>query len=239
LSLLGARGVEWVQIDEPILGIDLPPAWTQSFERAYHVLQRARAKLLLTTYFSPLENHINLVSRLPIAGLHVDAVRGRDELRTLIDWLPADIELSLGIVDGRNIWRTDIDAALSLLKMAGERHRGALWIAPSCSLLHVPFSLARDTAVDPELRGWLAGATEKLDEVALLKRVFLEGEPLNDEQFDAARKATAQRRQSARVHNVAVNQRIEALPATIDKRASLFALRQSAQRERFKLPPFP
>ena len=239
LSLLGARGVEWVQIDEPILGIDLPPAWTQSFERAYHVLQRARAKLLLTTYFSPLENHINLVSRLPIAGLHVDAVRGRDELRTLIDWLPADIELSLGIVDGRNIWRTDIDAALSLLKMAGERHRGALWIAPSCSLLHVPFSLARDTAVDPELRGWLAGATEKLDEVALLKRVFLEGEPLNDEQFDAARKAIAQRRQSARVHNVAVNQRIEALPATIDKRASLFALRQSAQRERFKLPPFP
>lgn len=239
LTLLAARGVEWVQIDEPILGIDLPPAWVHAFEHAYRALQNARIKLMLTTYFSPLENHLDLVCRLPIAGLHIDAIRARGELRAVLDWLPADLELSIGIIDGRNIWRTDVDHALTLLRTAQERRRGKLWIAPSCSLLHVPLTLANDAALDPELRSWLAGATEKLDELALLKRALVESESATETELNTVRAALQSRRDSTRIHNDKVGQRLASLPADIDRRGATFTVRQLLQSARFMLPQFP
>ncbi len=239
IALLGARGIDWVQIDEPILGLDLPPAWVRACERAYHSLQRARVKLLLTTYFSPLENHLGMVCKLPVAGLHIDAIRAGSELRAVLDWIPLDMDLSIGILDGRNIWRTDIDKTLAMLRLAQERHRGNLWIAPSCSLLHVPFSLADDATIDPQVRPWLAGASEKLSELALLKRVLNEGEHAAQGELDIARTALADRQQSTKIRNPTIALRLAALPDHIDRRARPFAERQSIQRERFKLPTFP
>ena len=156
LTRLRGAGVEWVQLDEPILGLDLPGAWSLAFERAYHALNGAQVKLMVATYFSPLEDHLSLAAKLPVAALHVDAVRAGHELQAVLDWLPAHRELSIGLVDGRNIWRTDLDQALAQLRDAVDKRSGPLWIAPSCSLLHVPLTLAHDASLDAELRSWLA-----------------------------------------------------------------------------------
>ncbi len=254
LALLKARGVEWVQIDEPILGLDLPMPWRRAFERAYHSLQGhslqgARVRLMLATYFSSLEENIATVCKLPIDALHVDTVRTPHELRVILDWMPVDMELSVGVVDGRNIWRTDLDVALERLRFARDRHGGQLWIAPSCSLLHVPLSLSGDTGIDPDVRGWLAGAVEKLDELALLKRAWNynegnhnernHGETAVADELEAARAAIASRRASARITDPAVAQRLAALPADVDQRGRPFFERQPLQRERFQLPPLP
>ncbi|MEF3193654.1 MAG: 5-methyltetrahydropteroyltriglutamate--homocysteine S-methyltransferase, partial [Halothiobacillaceae bacterium] len=112
LARLKALGVAWVQMDEPILGLDLPASWRQGFEKAYALLGSERPKLLLTTYFSRLEDNLRLACQLPVDGLHVDAVRAPEELARVADWLPAHKVLSVGIIDGRNIWRADLDAAL-------------------------------------------------------------------------------------------------------------------------------
>ncbi|SFU46190.1 5-methyltetrahydropteroyltriglutamate--homocysteine S-methyltransferase [Pseudoduganella namucuonensis] len=169
LDRLKALGVGWVQMDEPILGLDLPPAWRGAFETGYWQLNQVGVPLLLATYFSPLEENVSLACRLPVAGLHVDGVRAAHELTSVTDWLPAHKVLSVGIVDGRNIWRTDLDAALAQLLPIFAKRDGKLWLSTSCSLLHVPFSLAGEHALDPEVKSWLAFAAEKLDELALLK----------------------------------------------------------------------
>jgi 5-methyltetrahydropteroyltriglutamate--homocysteine methyltransferase len=239
LSRLGAAGVGWVQIDEPILGLDLPGHWTLAFERAYHALNAARVPLLLATYFSPLEDHLSLACKLPVAGLHVDGVRAAHEVAAVLDWLPAHRELSIGIVDGRNVWRTDLDRALAVLRPALARRNGRLWLAPSCSLLHVPLSLSDDAALDPELRSWLAGAREKLDELQVLRRALAEGEAAVRGELFAARAAVAARTASPRVRSPAVAQRLAALPAGSDRRHSPFPARQALQRARLALPAFP
>jgi len=239
LTRLGAAGVQWVQIDEPILGLDLPPEWTAAFEPAYRRLQAADVSLLLATYFSPLQEHLELACRLPVAGLHVDAVRAANELHAVIEQLPLERELSIGIIDGRNIWRTDLDHALEVLQAALAKRQGRLWIAPSCSLLHVPLQLGDDAALDAELRSWLAGASEKLAEIAVLRRTLTEGPSAVRSELFAARAAVAARASSPRVKNPAVAARAAALPANADRRASPFAERQAVQQARLQLPPFP
>jgi 5-methyltetrahydropteroyltriglutamate--homocysteine methyltransferase len=239
LVALRAAGVEWVQLDEPILGLDLPGAWSLAFERAYHALNGARVPLMLATYFSPLEDHLSLACKLPVAALHVDAVRAEHELQAVLDWLPSHRALSIGIVDGRNVWRSDLDRALGRLRDAAQRRAGELWIAPSCSLLHVPFTLAHDAALDPELRSWLAGAEEKLGELRTLRRALVEGEAAVRGELFAARAALAARAASPRVWQPEVAARVDALPADADRRRSPFAARQPLQRARLGLPAFP
>ncbi|MDM0113908.1 5-methyltetrahydropteroyltriglutamate--homocysteine S-methyltransferase [Variovorax sp. J22R133] len=239
LARLKSLGVEWVQIDEPILGLDLPDVWRNAFERSYWQLARSAPKLLLATYFSPLAENLRLACQLPVAGLHVDAVRAPEELTGVADWLPAHKVLSVGIVDGRNIWRIDPDLALQRLQPVADKHKGELWIAPSCSLLHVPFSLAAETKLDPEIKSWLAFAVEKLDELRVL-RAALDGEETSVEaELLAARKAATARRNSPRVHRADVALRLARTVASDDKRASSFAQRQAEQRVRFSLPPLP
>jgi 5-methyltetrahydropteroyltriglutamate--homocysteine methyltransferase len=243
LDRLKQQGVSWVQIDEPILGLDLPPAWRNAFENSYWQLNQVGVPLLLATYFSPLEENVSLACRLPVAGLHVDGVRAAHELTSVADWLPSHKVLSVGIVDGRNIWRTDLDHALAQLAPIVAKRGGKLWLSTSCSLLHVPFSLANEQALDPEIRRWLAFAAEKLDELQVLKAA-LGG--YNADAADAlaasladARAACASRRASARVHKPAVAERVQGLAPGADLRASPFPVRQALQRARFQLPSFP
>lgn len=169
LDRLKQQGVAWVQVDEPILGLALPNAWRNAFERSYWQLNQVGVNILLATYFSPLQENLSLACRLPVAGLHVDGIRAPHELISIADWLPVHKVLSIGIVDGRNIWRTDLDAAIEVLQPLLEKRRGKLWLAASCSLLHTPFSLAQETDLVPEITSWLAFATEKLAELAILK----------------------------------------------------------------------
>ena len=235
LAQLKQAGAAWVQVDEPILGLDLPPAWRNAFEACYWQLSQSGAQLMLATYFSPLEENLSLACKLPVAGLHVDGVRARQELVSVCDWLPVPKVLSVGIVDGRNIWRTDLDQAASVLAPLLARRGGQLWLAPSCSLLHVPYSLADEDQLDAELRSWMAFATEKLGELGQLKAA-LNGDPAA---LDASRAAIASRARSSRVHSDQVAQALAALRPDADQRRSPFAQRQLLQRARLGLPDFP
>ena len=239
LTRLAARGVTWVQLDEPILGLDLPPAWQAALRQAYTRLARNGQHLLLATYFSPLADNLTLACELPAAGLHVDAVRAPGELLEVARRLPLERELSVGIVDGRNIWRSDLDAALATLRQVRELRGGRLWVAASCSLLHVPFSLRHDQALDTELRSWLAGAIEKLDELRVLKRALWNDEGDVAHALAESRAARATRLGSPRVRNGSVAARVAALPADADRRRAPFPARQAAQRRRLRLPAFP
>ena len=165
LDTLAAHGVQWVQIDEPILVTELDADWRHAFTTAYHQLKSCRVKLLLATYFGQLQDNAYLAANLPVAGLHVDAVSDPDGVLPLLGLLPAHKVLSLGVVNGRNVWKTDLNATLDWLEPLAARLGERLWLAPSCSLLHVPVDLAQEQRLDAELKSWLAFALQKLDEL--------------------------------------------------------------------------
>lgn len=239
LLKLKSLGVEWVQIDEPILCLDLPAVWKAAFEPAYNRLNAVGIKLLLATYFGELKDNLVLACNLPVAGLHIDAVRAPQQISSVIDRLPHYKILSLGVIDGRNIWRADLDLTLAQVEEARTRLGERLWIAPSCSLQHVPVDLSSETEIDAELHSWLAFAVQKLDELAALKTALDQGVVSAEPAFTASRIAATARLNSPRVHNPDVATRIAALPANADQRRSPFKIRQALQRSRFRLPLFP
>ena len=239
LTKLKTMGVEWVQIDEPILCLDLDPAWKAAFEPSYQRLNSVGIKLLLATYFGGLEDNLALTCNLPVAGLHVDIVRAPQQLHSVIDQLGEHKVLSLGLIDGRNIWRADLDQSLALVESVRAKLGKRLWLAPSCSLQHVPVDLTNETRMDPEIRSWLAFAVQKLDELGALKTALDSGVDAAAEAFTAARNAATTRRNSPRVHNPAIAARIANLPGDADQRHSPFKIRQAVQRKRFNLPAFP
>lgn len=238
LKKLSALGVEWVQIDEPALVLDLPKTWVAAYPKAYEALSSAGPKLLLTTYFESLGANLELACRLPTAGLHVDLVRGASQLPQVLKALPADKLLSLGVVDGRNIWRADLDAALKVLAEAKGR-KGGIAVASSCSLLHVPVDLMREQRLDGEIRSWLAFATQKMTEVGLLKRGLDEGESAIAQALAESRKVAQDRASSKRIHSAAVKARVAAVRPADASRKQAFGQRRAAQRAHLKLPLFP
>jgi len=239
LARLAAQGVQWVQIDEPVLALDLPEAWVQALGRVYQRLSAARPKLLLATYFGTVADKLAQVLALPVAGLHVDLVRAPEQLQTVVDGLRPDQVLSAGVIDGRNIWRTDLDAVLARLQPVAATLGDRLWLAPSCSLLHVPVDLDNEPELDDELKGWLSFARQKLAELRLLGSA-LDG-TLSAQQgqaLDAQRSAVAGRRTSQRIHLSAVAERMAGQAGLVRDRAP-FAERISAQQARLDLPAFP
>ncbi|GLK61281.1 5-methyltetrahydropteroyltriglutamate--homocysteine methyltransferase [Azotobacter vinelandii] len=240
LGRLAALGVEWVQIDEPILVLDLPQAWKSAFERAYHLLQQTPPKKLLATYFGALEDNLGLAANLPVDGLHIDLVRAPQQLAGVLDRLPSYKVLSLGMVDGRNIWRCDLEQALRLLRLAAERFGQRLWVAPSCSLLHCPMDLAREDGLDEELKSWLAFAVQKCTEVAILaKAVETPGAPAVQAALVESRSARETRRGSPRIHKPAVQARLHGIGEDDWRRPTAFAGRIVRQHAQLGLPPFP
>ncbi|EME01221.1 MULTISPECIES: 5-methyltetrahydropteroyltriglutamate--homocysteine S-methyltransferase [Stutzerimonas stutzeri subgroup] len=240
LDRLAAQGVEWVQIDEPILALDLPQDWKNAFERAYNLLQRAPLKKLVATYFGGLEDNLSLAAALPVDGLHIDLVRAPEQYPLILDWLPTYKVLSLGLVNGRNVWRCDLEKALELARHAAERLGDRLWLAPSCSLLHSPVDLEREDRLDHELKGWLAFAVQKCAEVATLARAI--NEPTNDDvalELAHSRAVQAARQHSPRIHKPQVQARLSAIQPQDSQRTSVFAARIEQQRARLDLPPFP
>ena len=239
LARLKDRGLDWVQIDEPILVIDLPIPWRQAFESAYSRLLANRPKLLLTTYFGPLGDNLHLACRLPVDGLHVDLVRGPEQLDQVVDWLPSTKVLSVGVIDGRNIWRADLSAILDRLEPLHARLADRLWLAPSCSLLHVPVDLEKERDLDPEIRPWMAFATQKIAEVCLLKQALELGRDAVSPALYASDAAAAARRGSPRLQRPDVRERARTVDAAMTRRHSPYAERAKAQRARFDLPLYP
>jgi len=240
LGRLAAQGVEWVQIDEPILTLDLPQAWKSAFERAYHILQYSPLKKLVATYFSGLQDNLGLAVGLPVQGLHIDAVRAPDQLGQVLDRLPTYKILSVGLVNGRNVWRCELEQALAQLQPAQERFGDNLWVSSSCSLLHSPVDVEREDKLDPELKSWLAFAVQKCSEISVLRDALNDPQAPNVQSALAASRAIQQSRaRSPRIHKAEVQARIEAINASDSQRHSPFAQRIAAQQARLKLPTFP
>lgn len=173
LSLLTQKGVEWVQIDEPILCTDITAEWKMAFRYAYEVLSQAPGKCLLTTYFGRLEDNLSLLTGLPVAGIHIDALAHREELTNIVESLSDEQVLSLGVIDGRNVWRGDVEQLARWLQPVHDTLQNRLWLAPTCSLLHVPISIKSETGLPESLRARLAFAEEKVDELSTLRALLV------------------------------------------------------------------
>ncbi len=240
LEQLAQVGVEWVQLDEPLLATELSSEWRHALRKAYFILQSAAPlKILLATYFGELQENLQLACELPVNGFHLDAVSARSEVLKLIDWLPSHRVVSLGVINGRNIWKTDLQAQLDWLEPIHERLQGRLWLAPSCSLLHVPVDLDSEDSLDPEIKSWLAFALQKLQELETLAIALNHGRESVAAELAENSAAIAARRKSMRVHDQEVKQRINNLEGSLEKRCSAHTARADLQKRRFDLPLFP
>lgn len=239
LDTLAAHGAQWVQIDEPILVTELDGDWQHAFNTAYHHLKASKVKLLLATYFGPLQENAYLAANLPVAGLHVDAINDREGVRPLINLLPAHKVLSLGVINGRNIWKTDLNATLDWLEPLAEQLGGRLWIAPSCSLLHVPVDLASEQKLDADILSWLAFARQKLEELQLLAQALNTGRDSVREALAANQAALSARRASPRVNNPNIKLAVSKITRDLGRRESTYSQRAPKQAALLQLPRFP
>jgi 5-methyltetrahydropteroyltriglutamate--homocysteine methyltransferase len=242
LERLRAVGATWVQMDEPILVLDLPDDTRDALIRCYQRLHEAipGVSLMLTTYFGSLGENLKTACRLPVAGLHVDVVNGREQLNAVLANLAEDKILSLGVIDGRNVWRADLDDALQLLWTAAERiGMDRCVIAPSCSLLHCPIDLDLETALDERIRSWLAFAKQKLQEVRLLGRAIEDGVVNWAAELEANRRALRDRQDSPLVHVPEVRIRVQEVTDQMLTRQSPFWNRRTVQRRQLNLPLLP
>jgi 5-methyltetrahydropteroyltriglutamate--homocysteine methyltransferase len=170
LRRLNAAGAEWIQMDEPCLVLDLPAAIPSTLTEAYRRLSASAGstKILVATYFESLDSGLTTALQLPVAGVHLDLVRGSSQLNAALAGAPSNLTLSLGLIDGRNIWKADLSKAIALVEQAVQAiGSDRVLVAPSCSLLHVPVDLNLETGLD-EIKDWLAFARQKLDEVVAI-----------------------------------------------------------------------
>jgi 5-methyltetrahydropteroyltriglutamate--homocysteine methyltransferase len=239
LDTLAEQGIDWVQIDEPLLATELDADWQYAFNNAYHQLKGCRVKLLLTTYFGQLQENLYLAANLPVAGLHIDAINGHDDIRPLLNLLPSHKVLSLGVINGRNIWTTDLCAVLDWLEPLAERLGDRLWIAPSCSLLHVPVDLSSEQKLNEEIKPWLAFALQKLEELQLLAKALRDGRESVKEALAANQAVLADRRGSPRVNNPEVQRAVGAINADLGARRNNYAKRAKEQAALLNLPAYP
>jgi 5-methyltetrahydropteroyltriglutamate--homocysteine methyltransferase len=245
LRQLQTAGCPWVQVDEPMLAQTLPEKARLAFATAYAALARGSTpKLLLASYFGPLAENLPVAAGLPVDGLHLDLVRGAADLALALAIVPPERWLSLGVVDGRNIWRTDLHKALAVLRhVADARGTERLMVAPSCSLLHVPVDLAQEegprSTLNIEIRGWLAFAVQKLEEVATLVRGLDHGDAAIAGELARSGAVERSRASSPRVHEERVAARMKAATTEMEQRATPFPDRRAAHREQTPLPDFP
>ncbi|UNH42074.1 5-methyltetrahydropteroyltriglutamate--homocysteine S-methyltransferase [Moellerella wisconsensis] len=236
LEKLAAKGIEWVQIDEPALVLDLPPEWQAAYSTAYAALE-GKTKLLLTTYFDSIGHHLDLIKSLPVQGLHIDLVAGKDDLQKVNKALPAEWLLSLGLINGRNVWRADLSEKREKAKtLLGKRQ---IWIGTSCSLLHSPIDLNDETSLDKEVKSWFAFALQKCEELALLTAALNNDNAENIAKLEAYSAPIRARKTSTRVNNAAVAARLAAIKVGDVERNSAYVERAKQQRARFNLPLWP
>ncbi|OUR65666.1 5-methyltetrahydropteroyltriglutamate--homocysteine S-methyltransferase [Methylophaga sp. 42_25_T18] len=239
LLALQEEGVEWVQIDEPILVTELDSSWTHALKQAYLALNKSPIKLLLTSYFGELKENLHFACELPVAGLHIDAINGFNEIDQVVDWLPSHKVLSLGVINGRNIWINDLNKTLAWLTPLQQRLQDRLWLAPSCSLLHVPVDLDSEQNLDEDIQSWLAFAVQKLDELNILATALNQGKDAVAEELVINELAIKSRQQSNRVHNPLIKTRVAGINDAMAQRKSSYQQRAAIQRQRFNLPLFP
>jgi 5-methyltetrahydropteroyltriglutamate--homocysteine methyltransferase len=244
LKKLEEQQVEWVQFDEPFLSLDLTEKDRAAFKYVYGEIKKRfpRLKTLLATYFGALQDNKALTLALPVHALHIDLVRSPEQLEEVLADIPSYMALSLGLVDGRNIWKNDFDTSLSLIKAATDKiGSDRVMISPSCSLIHSPCDLDLETneaVLSAEIKQWLSFARQKVDEVLVLKELALNHENAIPK-LNANRLANERRKTSDLIHNTAVKQRVADITVKDDQRGNTFATRQQLQKQALDLPLFP
>ncbi|AZB26431.1 5-methyltetrahydropteroyltriglutamate--homocysteine S-methyltransferase [Chryseobacterium bernardetii] len=243
VSKLQLQGAEWIQFDEPFLALDITEKAKETYTFVYAELRRLfpKLKFIVTTYFEGLRNNLPLAVSLPVNVLHIDLVRCPEQLEDVLHGIPESLSLSLGVVDGRNIWKNNYEKSLSLIaKAAGKLGPERVFIAPSCSLLHSPCDLDFETALEPEIKNWLAFAKQKVKEVAVLKELA-SGTTDNNilQDFEANKKAVSHRKTSPLIHNKEVKLRAESVTEKDSQRKNAFNIRKEQQQKALQLPLFP
>lgn len=242
LRRLAEVGADWIQIDEPMLALDAGEetkrAFTASYEKLSHVSSGLR--ILLATYFAGLGENTATAVNLPVAALHVDLVRAPEQLEHVLKNIPSTLMLSLGVVDGRNIWKTDLERALRLVdRTATAVGADRILLAPSCSLVHSPADLDEEKHLDAELRNWLAFAKQKLEEVVALESALSKGRDTVREFLEANGRAMRSKTESPRIHDPEVKRRSVSITAELTRRKSSYPDRRRKQQSRLHLPLFP
>ncbi|WP_165186532.1 5-methyltetrahydropteroyltriglutamate--homocysteine S-methyltransferase [Caulobacter soli] len=242
LTRLQRAGADWVQIDEPCLALDLTEFERGELRRAYGALSHAvpGLRLMLTSYFGGYGDNLSTAVNLPIDGLHIDLARAPEELDRVLSASREGLVLSLGVIDGRNVWRANLPALLDRLDpIVSKRGGDRVILAPSCSLLHSPVDLELETGIDPEVRQWLAFAVQKIEELVILAAALNQGRPSVAGHLAASQVAAEARRTSPKIHDAAVAARLAAMTPAMAKRTSAFGRRQAIQIPRLDLPAFP
>ena len=242
IKQLTSEGAEYIQIDEPFLVLDLTVEQKQTIEFFYKHIQSLfpNLKIILATYFGELGDNTSLAVSLPIEVLHIDLVRGENALEKILDEAPSYLKLSLGIVDGRNIWKNDYQKSLALIDQAiAKRGKEKIWISTSCSLLHSPFDLDGETKLSDEIKQWLAFAKQKISEVSELAKLSVNVDRENTVSYQANIKAHNNKRVSKLIHNEAVKQRVNRITEADANRLAPFSVRQPLQHAALELPLFP
>lgn len=239
---LHALGCQWVQIDEPILVTDLDANRKSAFGFTYKQLadRSLYPKMMLASYFGNIGDNLSTLLSLPVDGIHIDLTRGKGVLETLLSHIKPDQVLSLGIIDGRNIWRSDLSGMVQLIKPVIEKIGAArIEIAPSCSLLHVPIDLEKESEIDNEIKPWLAFAVQKLEELNVLNQVFSDESPQSNQKLAENCKILKSRKSSKKIFNAKVQSEMALLAGKVPHRLSPFHERYKAQKKKLQLPPFP
>jgi 5-methyltetrahydropteroyltriglutamate--homocysteine methyltransferase len=242
LRQLAQAGADWIQFDEPMLALDTRDGARQAFGFAYERLSNVSSAIrtLVATYFEGLDANLATALRLPVAALHLDLVRAPEQLDPVLKAIPSDLQLSLGVIDGRNIWKTDLERSLNLVERAvASIGLNRVLVAPSCSLLHAPEDLESEKHFDEELRDWLAFAKQKLEEVIVLERAVIAGRDAVREVLERNREAMEKKKSSRRIHNPAVKERTNNIGERMARRASAYPQRRKLQEQNLKLPLFP
>lgn len=237
LSKLAGLGVEWVQIDEPILSLELEDKWADAFKLGYQVI-RSDVKVLLTTYFDSVSDTLNKIIELPVDGLHIDLSASPEQLDEVIAKLPEDWILSAGVVNGRNVWRTDLSKQLERLQPVKDKIGDRLWVASSCSLLHSPVDLALEPSLSDEVKSWFAFAKQKVTEVALLGRA-LDGDQNAILACDTYSQPIKDRKTATHVNKPQVQARLNSITASLGERSAPYVERAAHQAEVLDLPLLP
>jgi len=237
LAKLAALGVEWVQIDEPILSLELESQWADSFKLAYQII-RSDVKVLLTTYFDAVTDTLDKIVELPVDGLHIDLSAAPDQLDEVVEKLPQGWVLSAGVINGRNVWRADLSAQLASLQPVKEKLGDKLWVASSCSLLHSPVDLELETALSEEVKSWFAFAKQKVTEVALLGKA-LDGDQNAILACDTYSQPINARKTATHVNKPQVQARINRITAELTQRSAPYPERAAHQAEVLGLPLLP
>ena len=239
LDQLSTLGIEWIQIDEPALVTELPPEWKVAYQYAYQYLKNSKIKLLLATYFGQLASNLTLVSQLPVDGVHLDVSKEQHEIAPILQSLDAHQVLSLGVIDGRNIWKSNLTTLLDLIEPIAEKLNNRLWLAPSCSLLHVPVDLSLEANIPSEIYDWLAFAVQKLEELSILGKGLHFGRAAIAKELAENSQSHVARSKSTQVHSETVKHAVSRIAASDRVRQSPFNERIKVQKEKFNLPILP